>query len=88
MTEKTQRNRWTGSEVDTLKRMAGKYDLAAICEAIPRHTLLSVKDKLKDIGQRSRSPHVTNARWLRICAQHRPRIILAAPFPAAREVMS
>lgn len=83
----TTRNRWTVDEVDTLRRMAGNYTLAAMCDAIPRHTRLSIKDKLKDIGPRSKSPHPARNRWLSFCDQHRPRIVLAAPIPAAREIM-
>ena len=81
------RNRWTADEVETLKRMAGKYDLPSICDALPRHTRLSIKDKIKDIKPSARSPSIACNRWLRICDRHRPRIILAAPIPAAREIM-
>jgi hypothetical protein len=81
---KLTRNRWTSAEIEQLRKMKDQ-PIAAIVAAFPKHTPWSVKYKRTELTKAS--PNHVAKRWLRICAAHKPRIILAAPFPAAREVM-
>ncbi len=77
------RNRWTAAETATLRRLSGQPILALI-EALPRHTPLSIKDKRKDMELSETTQHKSCLRWIRICDAHKPRIILATPFPMER----
>ncbi len=77
------RNRWTADETATLRRMSGE-SLTELIKALPRHTPKSIKTKRGELKLRERSQHRNCLRWIRICAAHKPRIILATAFPMER----
>ncbi len=58
--------------------------MSALVKAFPRHTSMSIKGKRNELELSERSQHKSCLRWIRICDAHKPRIILATPFPAER----
>ncbi len=75
--------KWTAAETATLRRLSGE-PLTVLIAALPGRTVHSIKGKRDELDLRERSRHQSCLRWIRICAAHRPRIILATAFPQER----